>query len=243
MLAALAALEAQLQPTTPGASNNNGDDPLISRMKTQAVLVKQPQDALVAVVHFMMQEAGFVHTDNTHKDTSLFLPPHWDMHSDQGMFVFQYTHPYAPATTYMLKVPNLVPMYIRDSASTLAGDAVQQSAALRRQWTGFSQAFRPKADSDSLRLPDRRPVPAPPLYPNVGGGDAFPEFLGPPNPILGRRDPGMEVGPGHPLFGGQVGTYGPVPGARFDPYGPVGPSHLFRPQPGRQPRGPPLFGG
>ncbi|RHY45096.1 hypothetical protein DYB28_011496 [Aphanomyces astaci] len=209
MLAALAALEAQLQPTTPGASNNNGDDPLISRMKTQAVLVKQPQDALVAVVHFMMQEAGFVHTDNTHKDTSLFLPPHWDKHSDQGMFVFQYSHPYAPATTYTLKVPNLPSM----------------------------------ADSDSLRLPDRRPVPAPPLYPNVGGGDAFPEFLGPPNPILGRRDPGMEVGPGHPLFGGQVGGYGPVPGARFDPYGPVGPSHLFRPQPGRQPRGPPLFGG
>ncbi|KAF0745791.1 hypothetical protein AaE_008393 [Aphanomyces astaci] len=103
MLAALAALEAQLQPTTPGASNNNGDDPLISRMKTQAVLVKQPQDALVAVVHFMMQEAGFVHTDNTHKDTSLFLPPHWDKHSDQGMFVFQYSHPYAPATTYTLK--------------------------------------------------------------------------------------------------------------------------------------------
>ncbi|RHZ01855.1 hypothetical protein DYB35_006713 [Aphanomyces astaci] len=211
MLTALASLEAQLQPTTPGASNNNGDDPLISRMKTQAVLVKQPQDALVA-------------------DTSLFLPPHWDKHSDQGMFVFQYSHPYAPATTYTLKVPNLlsyVPTYIRDSTSTLAGDAVQQSAA----------------DSDSLRLPDRRPVPAPPLYPNVGGGDAFPEFLGPPNPILGRRDPGMEVGPGHPLFGGQVGGYGPVPGARFDPYGPVGPSHLFRPQPGRQPRGPPLFGG
>ncbi|ETV97260.1 hypothetical protein H310_09623 [Aphanomyces invadans] len=277
MLGALAALDAELSSVAPSASND--EDALVFRMKNHAVMVKQPQDALVAMVHFMMQESGFVHTANTGNDTSLFLPPHWDKNSDQGIFVFEYTHPNSAATKYTLKalyvgrrtlaihiaanddvVHSLeldASMYVRDTTSSLAGDAVQQSGQLRRLWSTFSSAFRPSAPSGdagthvpsgphpgSLRLD--RPAPAPPLYPNVGGGDAFPEFLGPPpHPNLGRRDPGMQVGPDHPLFSGRLGgsPFGPVPGARFDPYGPVGPSNLFRPQPGREPRGPPLFGG
>ncbi|CAK4610923.1 unnamed protein product [Aphanomyces euteiches] len=280
MLNALVELDEVIQRNDPATSSTTAsDDPLVRRMKSNAVMVKKPQDALVATIHFMMQEAGFVTSGNTSGDT-LYLPREWDKDSDQGIFIFTYTHPNQPGVQYTLKalfvgqtlalhivqgdsqVHSLdikIATYIRDTSSTMAGDALQASGLLRQQWTGFAQAFRPKekpqpdtsATPSPLSIPTRAPLrmepaqPDPIRIPNVGGGDAFPNFGGD-----SRRFPGMEVGPGHPLFGGRFGQggypEGPVPGARFDPYGPVGPrpTNVFQPFPMRHPRPPPPpFGG
>ncbi|KAJ0797891.1 putative PI31 proteasome regulator [Helianthus annuus] len=73
-------------------------------------------------------------------------------------------------------------------------------------------------------------VVMPPVYPNIGGGDLYPQ---PPAGVFPTRggfgDGGMLVGPNDPrFFGGGVGGRmgfpggqpGVPPGARFDPFGP-----------------------
>ncbi|MFS7933712.1 putative PI31 proteasome regulator [Helianthus anomalus] len=73
-------------------------------------------------------------------------------------------------------------------------------------------------------------VVMPPVYPNIGGGDLYPQ---PPAGVYPTRggfgDGGMLVGPSDPrFFGGGVGGRmgfpggqpGVPPGARFDPFGP-----------------------
>ncbi|EQC32942.1 hypothetical protein SDRG_09472 [Saprolegnia diclina VS20] len=148
------------------------------------------------------------------------------------------------------------PTYIRDLTATNANaaDIVQNVTALHQQWTSFVDSFLPK-DDDLGDVPQmHRPAPAAPssllqepgyprmpsVVPSVGRGDIMPDF-----DMGGHRDPGMLVGPNHPLFGGPPAFQGSVPGARFDPYGPVGPRpmHPFPNQPpgGRAPRQP--FGG
>lgn len=77
-------------------------------------------------------------------------------------------------------------------------------------------------------------IVVPPIYPGIGGSDAFPgpgAGMYPPRGDFGSGG-GSLVGPDHPLFAGRIGGQQPgfpgalppgaPPGARFDPYGPPG---------------------
>ncbi|KDO26640.1 hypothetical protein SPRG_08044 [Saprolegnia parasitica CBS 223.65] len=256
MLKALAELDAIL-------AKEATEDPLVVRIRSRGLVVKQGKDALGLIVHLLLQDAGFVSGTATTERDALYVPSDWDKNATEGIYIFNYqfqlrrsTRPFVLKALYIGntlavhitdendKVTSIelnAPAYIRDLTATNANaaDVVQNMAALRQQWTSFVESFLPKDDALGDVPPMRRPEPGYPRMPSVGRGDIMPDFG-----MGGHRDPGMLVGPNHPLFGGPPAFQGSVPGARFDPYGPVGPRpmHPFPNQPsGRAPRQP--FGG
>jgi hypothetical protein len=142
--------------------------------------------------------------------------------------------------------------YIKDTSSRHAAEVLKDIKPFRESFTTFLKNLTPKkkAESPQRDLGIRR-TPQPPSsdasrdfnresplrIPSVGRGDIFPSFPGGIG-SGGVQDPGMLVGPDHPIFGTRYDpSQGPVPGARFDPFGPpinpIGPSGF-----GRFPRGP-----
>ncbi|KAF0690285.1 Aste57867_18311 [Aphanomyces stellatus] len=238
-LADLDAIIAQAESASTGAPVAH--DPLVLRMKSNAIMVKKHQDALVAIVHFMMQEAGFVVVGNGSNTNTLFLPRQWDKDSDQGTFIFVYTHPLRPAVRFTLKalfigrtlaihiagdddqvhsIAFKTSTFVREpdeASSTLAADVLQESGLLRLQWNTFVDAFRPTAP---LAAPSPLVVPEPPRGDDFLRADRPPAPMGIPS--VGRGDvfpdfagrnhfPGTEVGPDHPLFAGRFGQGSPFP--------------------------------
>ncbi|OQS06682.1 hypothetical protein THRCLA_20314 [Thraustotheca clavata] len=261
MLKSLAELDAKLN------EQSSEDDALLSSLRQQGVLVKRARDALCLI--------GFVVQDGQTKDgDGIYIPSDWEKHLKDGIFVCKYVFAKKSSQVFELKalfIENTLAVHITNaqqsesstnfSAGTFirdltaadinAADALQNIATLRQQWSNFIKMWLPKEEAS--RAPPRQNPPPPPssslqeprnIYPNiptVGRGDIMPDFG-----FGGHQDPGMLVGPNHPLFGGPPSFPGTVPGARFDPFGPVGPRpmHPFNPHP-RQPQPAPRmpFGG
>lgn len=113
------------------------------------------------------------------------------------------------------------------SASSL-GDSKSSSAARG----STADTYQPAETEHQPYSPSR--IIVPPIYPGIGGNDAFPGTgagMYPPRGDFGSGG-GSIVGPDHPLFTGRIGGQQPgfpgalppgvPPGARFDPYGPPG---------------------
>ncbi|KAI9987730.1 hypothetical protein PInf_023774 [Phytophthora infestans] len=255
MLEALNAFNASTSSTQPesdiGATQSESDrnDSIVCKLREKGVKVQHPRDALFAVIHTLLLEAGYKMSASASSDFT--LPENWDANSANGLFSAAYVHPNDASIKFSLQglfVGGKFEVYISDdkdhthsielsvdqfiasgesTAPISAADLLRNMNALRDKFTPFADNIRPAKKKETMTVVTSPGFARPPDRDDRGYGIPSPAHIPPVGggdafpPGLGGGNPDMLVGPGHPLFGHRGDpSAGPVPGARFDPFGP-----------------------